>query len=161
MKKRKTTEDHIKQLQQEGKEGVRYAAMMPDVPFLVFGLFSDIGWLIHLIAGILYFCRNGFHHVLDGIALIALAAVVFGVAYLIYLNKIHEKEIATRYQKNLSFGVTVYAGLAGAVIGIFQIVLYAGASSELIWLVIGGFLNFASGLLIYLSFQKGIFYGAK
>ena len=61
MKKRKTTEDHIKQLQQEGKEGVRYTAMMPDVPFLVFGLFSDIGWLIHLIAGILYFCRNGFH----------------------------------------------------------------------------------------------------
>ena len=41
--KRKTTEDHIKQLQQEGKEGVRYTAMMPDVPFLVFGLFSDIG----------------------------------------------------------------------------------------------------------------------
>lgn len=73
--------------------------MMPDVPFLVFGLFSDIGWLIHLIAGILYFCRNGFHHVLDGIALIAVAAVVFGVAYPIYLNKIHEKEIATRYQK--------------------------------------------------------------
>ena len=70
---------------------------------------------------------------LDGIALIAVAAVVFGVAYLIYLNKIHEKEIATRYQKNLSFGVTVYAGLAGAVIGILQIVLYAGASSELIW----------------------------
>ena len=159
--KRKTTEDHIKQLQQEGKEGVRYTAMMPDVPFLVFGLFSDIGWLIHLIAGILYFCRNGFHHVLDGIALIAVAAVVFGVAYLIYLNKIHEKEIATRYQKNLSFGVTVYAGLAGAVIGILQIVLYAGASSELIWLVIGGFLNFTSGLPIYLSFQKGIFYGVK
>ena len=161
MKKRKTTEDHIKQLQQEGKEGVRYTAMMPDVPFLVFGLFSDIGWLIHLIAGILYFCRNGFHHVLDGIALISVAAVVFGVAYLIYLNKIHEKEIATRYQKNLSFGVTVYAGLAGAVIGILQIVLYAGASSELIWLVIGGFLTFTSGLPIYLFFQKGIFYGVK
>ena len=98
---------------------------------------------------------------LDGIALIAVAAVVFGVAYLIYLNKIHEKEIATRYQKNLSFGVTVYAGLAGAVIGILHIVLYAGASSELIRLVIGGFLNFASGLPIYLSFQKGIFYGVK
>ena len=39
---------------------------------------------------------------LDGIALIAVAAVVFGVAYLIYLNKIHEKEIATRYQKTLA-----------------------------------------------------------
>lgn len=157
MKKGKTTENHVKQLQQEGKEGVRYTAMMPDVLFLVFGLFSDIGWLIHLIAGILYFCRNGFHHVLDGIALIALAAVVFGVVYLIYLNKIHEKEIATRYQKNLGFGVTVYAGLAGAVIGILQIVLYAGASSELIWLVIGGFLNFASGCPFIFLFKKGFF----
>lgn len=31
----------------------------------------------------------------------------FGVAYIIFLNKIHEKEIATRTQKNLGFGVTV------------------------------------------------------
>ena len=159
--KRKTTEDHIKQLQQEGKQGIRYTAMMPDIPFLVCGLLSDIGWIIHLIAGILYFCRNGFHHVLDCIALIALAAVMFGVAYIIYLNKIHEKEIATRHQKNLGFGMTVYAGFAGAVIGIFQIVLYAGVSAELVWVVIGGFLNFASGFPIYLSFKKGIFYGVK
>ena len=106
--KRKTTEDHIAQLQKEGKQGVRYTAMMPDVPFLVLGLLSDIGWLAHLIAGIVYFCRNGFHHAPDYIALIALAAVVFGVAYIIYLNKIHEKEIATRLQKDLGFGVTVY-----------------------------------------------------
>ena len=69
---------------------------------------------------------------LDYIALIALAAVIFGVAYIIFLNKIHEKEIATRTQKNLGFGVTVYAGLAGAVIGIFQIVTYAGVSSEIV-----------------------------
>ena len=40
--KRKITENHIKQLQQEGKQGVRYTAMMSDIPFLVFGLFSDI-----------------------------------------------------------------------------------------------------------------------
>lgn len=159
--KRKTTEDHIKQLQQEGKEGVRYTAMMPDIQFMVLGLLSDIGWLIHLIAGIIYFCENGFHHVLDYIALIALAAVIFGVAYIIYLNKIHEKEIATKPQKDLSFGMTVYAGLAGAIIGILQIVMYAGASSSLVWIVIGGFLNFASGLPIYLSFKKGIFYGVK
>ena len=157
--KRKTTEDNIRQLQQEGKQGVRYTAMMPDIPFMVLGLLSDIGWIIHLIAGIIYFCGNGFHHVLDYIALIALVAVIFGVAYIIYLNKIHEKEIATRLQKNLGFGVTVYSGLAGAVIGIFQIVLYAGVSPELLWLIIGGFLNFASGLPIYLSFKKGIFYG--
>ena len=86
--KRKTTEDHIKQLQREGKEGIRYTAMMPDIPFLVLGLFSDVGWLIHLIAGVLYFCRYGFHHGLDYAALLALAAVLFGVGYLIYLNKI-------------------------------------------------------------------------
>lgn len=158
--KRATTEKHIKELQQEGKQGVRYTAMMPDIPFMVLGLLSDIGWIIHLIAGIIYFCGNGFHHVSDYMALIALAAVIFGVAYIIYLNKIHEKEIATKHQKDLSFGMTVYSGLAGAVIGIFQIVI-SGASSELVWIVIGGFLNFASGLPIYLSFKKGIFYGVK
>lgn len=159
--KRKATEDHIRQLQREGKQGVRYTAMMPDIPFLVLGLLSDIGWIIHLIAGILYLCRNGIHHVPDCLALIALAAVLFGVGYIIYLNKIHEKEIATKRQKDLGFGVTVYSGLAGAVIGISQIVLYAGAAPELVWVVIGGFLNFASGLPIYLSFKKGIFYGVK
>ena len=159
--KRKTTEDHIKQLQQGGKQGVRYTAMMPDIPFLVLGLISDIGWMIHLIAGVRYVCKSGFHHVLDCIALIALAAVLFGVGYLIYLNKIHEKEIATRRQKDLGFGVTVFSGLAGAVVGILQIVLDAGASAELVWIVIGGFLNFAAGLPIYFSFKKGIFYGVK
>lgn len=158
--KRKTTEDHIAQLQKEGKQGVRYTAMMPDVPFLVLGLLSDIGWLAHLIAGIVYFCRNGFHHAPDYIAIIPLAAVVFGVAYIIYLNKIHEKEIATRRQKDLGFGVTVFSGLAGAVIGIFQLVI-SGVSAELVWVVIGGILNFVSGLPIYLSFKKGIVYGVK
>lgn len=159
--KRTVTEEHIKQLQQEGKEGVRYTAMMPDIPFMVLGLLSDIGWIIHLIAGIIYFCGNGFHHVSDCMALIALTAVVFGVGYIIYLNKIHEKEITTKLQKDLGFGVTVYAGLAGAVIGILQIVTYAGVSAALVWIVIGGFLNFAFGLPIYLSFKKGIFYGVK
>ena len=103
--KRKATEEHIKNLQQQGKQGVRYTAMMPDIPFLVLGLISDIGWIIHLIAGVLYFCRNGFHHVSDYLALLALAAVLFGVAYVIYLNKIHEKEIATRRQKIWGFAV--------------------------------------------------------
>jgi len=158
--KRKATEDHIKDLQRQGKQGVRYTAMMPDIPFLVLGLMSDIGWITHLIAGVLYFRRNGFHHVLDYMALLSLAAVLFGVAYLIYLNKIREKEIATKIQKELSFGVTVYSGLAGAIIGILQIVII-GCSSALVWMVIGGFLNFASGLPIYLSFKKEIFYGVK
>ena len=93
-------------------------------------------------------------------ALISLSAVLFGVAYLIYLNKIQEKEIATKSQKGLGFGVTVYSGLAGAIIGILQIVII-GCSSALVWMAIGGFLNLASGLPIYLSFKKGIFYGVK
>ena len=159
--KRKATEYHIKKLQQEGKQGVRYTAMMSDVPFLVLGLLSDIGWIIHLMAGFFYFSRNGFHHMLDYMALVAMAAVLSGVSYLIYLNKIHEKEIVTRRQKDLGFGMTVYSGLAGAIIGILLIVLYPGVSSELVWLVIGGFLSFASGLPIYLSFRKGIFYGVE
>lgn len=159
--KRKTTEEHIKQLEQNGKQDIRYTAMMPDIPFLVLGLLSDIGWIIHLISGIIYFCRNGFHHVLDYIALITLIAIIFGVSYIIYLNKIHEKEIATRHQKDFSFGMTVYAGLTGAIIGILQIMIYPNVPSELVWIVIGGFLNFISGLPIYLSFKKGIFYGVK
>lgn len=159
--KRKVTEEHIRQLQREGKQGVRYTAMMPDIPFLVFGLLSDVGWIMHLTAGIVYFCRNGFHHVSDYIAFVSLAAVMFGVAYLIYLNKMHEKEIATRLQKNLGFGMTAYSGLAGAIIGIFQIVKYTSVPSELVWMAIGGLLNFTSGLPIYLSFKKGIFYGVK
>ena len=135
--------------------------MIPDIPFLILGLISDIGWIIHLTAGIIYLCRNGFHHVPDYLSLIALAAVIFGVSCIIYLNKIHEKEIATKCQKDLSFGVTVYSGLAGAVIGIVQILSYAEASQELVWMAIGGFLNFASGLPIYISFKKGIFYGVQ
>ncbi len=158
--KRKATENHIKELEQEGKQGIRYTAMMPDIPFLVLGLLSDVGWLIHLIAGIVYFCQSGFHHLLDYIALIALAAVLFGVGYIIVLNKIHEKEIATKLQKDLGFGITAYSGLAGAMIGILQII-YTGVSPVLVWIVIGGFLNFASALPIYLSFKKGIFYGVK
>ena len=58
-------------------------------------------------------------------------------------------------------GLTIYSGLAGAIIGIFQIVIYAGVSPELVWIVIGGILNFISGLPIYLSFKKGIFYGVQ
>ena len=159
-KKRKATEYHIKQLQREGKQGARYTAMMPDIPFLILGLISDTGWIIHLIAGVIYFCRNGFCHVLDYAAFLALAGILFGVAYLIYLNRIREKEIATKLQKNLSFGMTVYSGLAGAIVGMLQIAA-TGVSSALVWLVVGGVINFAAGLPIYLSFEKGIFYGVQ
>ncbi len=124
------------------------------------GLLSDIGWIMHLTAGIIYFCRNGFYHVLDYFALAALAAVMFGVAYIIYLNKIHEKEIATKRQKDLGFGMTVYSGAAGAVIGISQIVMHAGVSLELVWIVIGGSLNFAADCR-FTSRLKRNFYGVK
>jgi hypothetical protein len=52
-----------------------------------------------MIAGIVYFSGNGLHHAPDYMALLALASVLLGVAYIIYLNRIHEKEIATRLQK--------------------------------------------------------------
>ena len=128
---------------------------------MVLGLSCDIGWIMHLTAGIIYLCRNGFRHVLDYMAFLALAAVVAGVACIVYLGKIHEKEIATRRQKNFSFGLLAYSGLAGAVVGILQSVAYTSASSELVWIVTGGFLNFASALPIFLSFKKGIYYGVK
>lgn len=159
--KRKETEEHIKQLRQDGEQQVRYTAMMPDVPFMVLGLSCDIGWIMHLTAGTIYLCRNGFRHVLDYMAFLALAAVVAGVACIVYLEKIHEKEIATRRQKNFSFGLLAHSGLAGAVVGILQSVAYTSASSELVWIVTGGFLNFASALPIFLSFKKGIYYGVK
>lgn len=156
--KRKETEEHIRQLAPEKRQNVRYTAMMPDIPFLVLGLLCDVGWVSHLAAGVVHFFRSGFHRILDYMALIAWIAVVSGVACLVYLNRIHEKEIATRLQKNMSFGLTACSGLAGAVIGIFQMV-YTGVSSELVWIVAGCFLNFASALPIYLSFKKGIVYG--
>ena len=159
--KRKTTEEHIKKLRENGEQTVCYTAMMPDIPFLILGLLSDIGWIIHLAAGIIYFCKNGFHHFSDYAALISLIAVIFGVVYISYLNKIHEKEIATRLQKDLSFGMISYAGFFGAVVALLQAVTYAGFPSELVFVIIGGLLNFAAGLPIYLSFKKGIFYGVK
>lgn len=159
--KRAATEEHIKILQQEGQEGIRYTAMMPDIPFFIFALLCDIGWIIHLISGIIYFCTNGFRNMLDEMALIALLLVVFGILYTIYMNKIHEKEIATRLQKNMSFGLTVYGGLAGGIIGMFQLANITDIPSVIIWMTIGGFLNFVTGLPIYLSFKKGIIYGVQ
>lgn len=159
--KRGETEKHIRQLEENGKQGMRYTATMPDIPFLILGLLCDVGWLIHLISGILYFFSNGFRYLLDWTSLIALVAVIFGVSYTIYMNRIHEKEIATKLQKNLSFGVTVFAGLAGGVIGVAQMVTNANISVTLVWMTAGGFINFVMGLPIYLSFKKGIIYGVQ
>ena len=159
--KRIVTETHIKQLEQEGKEGIRYTAMMPDIPFFVLALICDIGWLMHLAAGIIYFRSHGFRYILDWMAFMALAFIMFGVAYTIYMNKIHEKEIATKFQKNMSFGLTIFAGLAGSVIGVVQIIVYPAVSGVLFWMTVGGFINFVAGIPIYLSFKKGIVYGVK
>lgn len=159
--KRTVTEEHIKQLQQEGKQGIRYTNMMPDIPFLVLGLLCDVGWLIHLIAGFFYFFNNGFCSLLDGIMLIVLIAILFGVCYTIYLNKIHEKEIATKRQKNLSFGLVACAGAIGGIIGIIQIVTYTSIPSTIVWMTAGGFINFVTGLPLYLSFREGIIYGVQ
>lgn len=159
--KRAVTEEHIKILQKEGREGIRYTATMPDIPFLVLGLLCDIGWILHLISGIIYFHRDGIHHILDRMALMAMIGVVFGIAYTIYMNKIHEKEIATKLQKDMSFGLTVYAGLAGGIIGIIQLATYTNISALILCMTIGGFLNFVTGLPIYLSFKKGIIYGVQ
>lgn len=93
---------------------------MPDIPFFVLALVCDVGWLIHLTAGIIYFRNNGFRYAPDRMSIVALAGVILGVAYTIYMNKIHEKEIATKIQKNLNFRLTAYAGLAGGIIGILQ-----------------------------------------
>jgi hypothetical protein len=159
--KRNTSEAHIQLLQKEGRQGVRYTIMLPNVLILAFGLLGDVGWILHLIARTIYFCRNGLNHALDYIALVVLVATMFGVVYIIYLDKIHEKDIATRFQKNLSFGLTIYAGLVGAIVGILQMVLYKDSPSLLVLTVIGGLLVFVSGLPIYLSFRKGIFYGVQ
>ena len=145
--RRLKTENHIRELEKAGTAGERYTATMPDVPFLVLALVCDIGWIIQLIAGGI----SLFHH-FDILLCISLVAVLIGVGATIYLNVIHEKEIATKYQKDMSFGLTVAGGLLGAIAGIML-----GNS----WIILGGFLNLAGGLPIYQSFKPGIQYGVQ
>lgn len=158
--KRKNTEKHIKEIQQEGKNPNRYTIMMPNIPFMILGLLSDVGWVMYLVSEIIYLCKNGFQSAFDYLNLIIMIILIIGILYISYLNKTHEKEIATRLQKDLSFGVIAFCGLIGAIIGILQIISMS-FSLELVFVVIGGFINFAFGLPIYLSFKKGIFYGVE
>mgnify|MGYP007101931873 CR=1 FL=1 len=146
-KRREKTDEHIRALEQQGRTGKRYTAMMPNIPFLILGLLCDVGWIVHLIAG-WRFLSNQFSLPL----LLTMIAVIIGVGMTICLNLIHEKEIALGYQKDLSFGLTVFAGLAGGTVGL---ILGDG------WIAAGGFLNFVTGLPIYLSFQPGIHYGVQ
>lgn len=159
--KRKLCEDHIKKLQEERKEGIRYTIMMKDIHFLILGLLNDVGWIIYLISLIIYFCKNNFHFVFDYIILIIMIFLIFSVFFISYLNKIHEKEIDTKLQKNLSFGLLILSGLMQTLIGIIQAIICKEISIELILIIIGSFINFVTGLPIYLSFKKGIYYGIK
>lgn len=169
--KRALTEKKIRQLEKEGKAGERYTALISDIKFLIVGLLCDAGRIIHIVSEINYLKKYDFHSdsklmtALDILSLAALAAVIFGVAAIVRLGVIHEKEIATRLQKNLSFGLTVYGGLAAGIIGILQLITAfsrgTGGTDFLSGVIIGGFMNFAFGLPIFLSFKKGIFYSGE
>lgn len=145
--KRAATEQHIRELEAVGKAGTRYTARIPDVWFLVLGLVSDLGWAFQLVEGIQYL-RGRF----DVFPLIDLVLLVVGIAYTVRLDLIHEKEIALRHQKNLSFGLVGLSGLLAFAVG-----SYIGAAG----FSIGGILNAAGSLGIYFSFKKGIRYGIK
>jgi len=145
--KRLKSEQHIRELEEAGKAGNRYTATMPDMPFLFLALLCDVGWIMQLIAGIIHLTNN-FNFPL----LLSLINVLFGVSMTIYLDAIQEKVFALCIQKDLSFGLTVFSGLAGGILGIFL---------NNWWIVIGGFLNFAAGFPLYLSFKPGIRYGIK
>ncbi len=166
--KRALTEKKIMQLQKEGKAGEQYTATISDINFMIVGLICDIGWIIQIISQIRYLIKYEFHSdsmsvmIFDILSLTALLTVIFGIAFTIYLNKIHEKEIATRSQKNLSFGATIFGGLAAVIIGVLQLITVSANGLQgtdlLIEVIIGGFLNFAFGLPIFASFKKGIIY---
>ena len=134
--KRKRTEDHIRELETFEKAGKRYTITMPDK-----------WWIIQLISGIVYTI-----HQLNYLLVADMVVLVIGIAFTIYLEKIHEKEIALRYQRNMSFGLIVIGGIFGIIIG---------AKAGCIVFAVGAFINVLGGLPIYLSFRKGILYGVK
>ena len=146
-KKRLKSEQHIRELEEAGKAGNRYTATMPDIPFLILALLCDVGWITQLIAGGILLCRD-----FNWFLLVTMITILFGVGMTIYLDAIQEKVFALGVQKNLSFGLTVFSGLAGGILGIFL---------NDWWIAIGGFLNFGAGLPLYLSFKPGIHYGIK
>lgn len=56
--KRAATEEHIRELEKEGKAGERYTITMPDTAFMFLGLLCDIGWALQLIFGNWFFNRS-------------------------------------------------------------------------------------------------------
>lgn len=165
--KRILTEKKIRQLEKENKAGQRYTATISDIHFLITGLLCDVGWITHLIFEIKYLNQYHFHlenshiFIFDILSLITLIMVNVGIIYTIYLNIIHEKEIALRCQKNLSFGMTITGGLLSGIIALIQLWLTSiiGRNAiECVFVIAGGFINFIFGLPIFLSFKKGIIY---
>lgn len=156
--KRAATEKHIRELEKDGGAGERYTITMPDMAFLVLGLICDIGWVLQVFFGMLFMNADAWTDAAPPgmTASIAVASdlilTLIGIVYTAHLGKIHEKEIALRRQKNLSFGLTVFGGILGIVIG-----AVIGSRGFLV----GGILNTAGGLPIFLSFRKGIRYGVR
>lgn len=145
--KRKTTEEHIRKLESEGKAGIRYTACIPDICFMALGLICDVGWLMQLISGFIIISEQ-----MNGLIMADILIILIGIGFTIYLGIIHEKEIAFRWQKDMSFGLTVLGGIIG---------IFAGISVGAAIFVVGGLLNTIGGLPIYLSFRKGIRYGVR
>lgn len=145
--KRAATEDHIRNMEFAGSAGKRYTARMSDMSFLVNGLVCDIGWLLQLVFGVQLLAFQ-----FNFLVALSLLAVIMGVAFTAYLGRIHEKEIALRYQKDLSFGLTVLGGIVGIV---------AGVRLPSTGFFVGAVLNVIGGAPIFLSFKKGIVYGIR
>lgn len=145
--KRLKSERHIRALEQAGKAGKRYTAIMPDMPFLILALLCDLGWMTQLVAGVVRL-TSSFHLPL----LLTMLGITVGVGMTVYLDIIQEKVFARGFQKDMSFGLTVFSGLAGGIVGILL---------EDRWIAVGGFLNFIAGLPLYLSFRPGIRYGIR
>lgn len=145
--KRAATEDHIRELETAGTAGRRYTATMPDVPFMALGIVSDVGWLLQLALGTRILAVGP--NVAVGTDL---CLVIAGIGVTCWLGIRHEKEIALRWQKDLSFGLVALGGLMGVAIGV---------ASGQAGFAAAGALNAAGSLPIYLSFRQGITYGIR
>lgn len=145
--RRQAAEDHIRTLKAEGKAGDRYSSHMPDIWWLALGLLSDAGWLTQVVAGAGILMTDP-----NPLVTLDLCLIAIGVAFTAHLNRVHEKEIALRHQKNLSFGLVSLAGIVG---------IAAGLTSGSPLMCVGGLLNTAGCLPILLSFRKGIEYGVR
>lgn len=149
--KRTATEDRIRALEAAGEAGDRFTATMPNAPFMALGLVSDIGWLLQLVFGGMALAA-GVDARVTALVAADLCLIVAGVAVTVYLGVLHEKEIALRWQRDLSFGLVALGGIVGILAGVL-----AGSAG----LVLGSLLNTAGSLPLYLSFRKGIIYGIR